>query len=481
MEELDPISRIEQFLDAVLNGDPAPFEPYARAEFYLAKLCGSDVALPVPQSRIDYYLAYKCGEDVEIHDPIERIDFYLAKWCGVDCEVPDPIHPVEYYLNALANSGELKTVSGNPISISDALAKPAESLSIEILPYQSGSGDPSPDNVRPISGWTGVNIQHVGKNLLNIDDLISANSGTFPGYGYIFKHMLVLTLKPSTTYTLSSSYDMDGNVLYFNDPLSVNVVKKDAPKTATTDADGIIRIGLFDRAGIEEFESKNATVQLEEGETATAYEHYTGTTYSIDWQDSAGTVYGCTFNPVSGVMTVDRAMWTLDSTIPAGTGGLRNISTVAGFTQVEYYPYRAVGKTGGAIVSDKFAYTNTVTSAYQVLTASGNTRLYFTFPAETNTDAAIRTWFTNNPTQVVYELATPLTYQLTPTQVDMLLGNNVIWNDVGDMILEYLADGPADDIDALQILLGNRYVNLGEPDEATDREALDILLGGNTR
>ena len=83
--------------------------------------------------------------------------------------------------------------------------------------------------------------------------------------------------------------------------------------------------------------------------------------------------------------------------------------------------------------------------------------------------------------QLVYELATPLVIQLTPTEIQMLLGDNTIWNDVGDMTLEYLADGPADDIDALQILLGNRYVNNGGVDEASDREALDILLGGNTR
>ena len=63
----------------------------------------------------------------------------------------------------------------------------------------------------------------------------------------------------------------------------------------------------------------------------------------------------------------------------------------------------------------------------------------------------------------------------------MLLGNNTLWADTGDITVTYMADGNANDVEALNILLGNRYVNLGEPDEATDREALDILLGGNTR
>ena len=82
--------------------------------------------------------------------------------------------------------------------------------------------------------------------------------------------------------------------------------------------------------------------------------------------------------------------------------------------------------------------------------------------------------------QVVYELATPQTYQLTPTEVTLLLGENNIWSD-GEMTLTYLADGNASDEEALNILLGGRYVNNHDEDEPTDREALNIILGGNER
>ena len=75
-----------------------------------------------------------------------------------------------------------------------------------------------------------------------------------------------------------------------------------------------------------------------------------------------------------------------------------------------------------------------------------------------------------------YELATPMTIQLTPTQVELLQGENNIWSD-GEMTLVYLADGNASDVEALNILLGGRYVNNHGEDEPTDREALDILLG----
>ena len=44
--------------------------------------------------------------------------------------------------------------SGNPISISDAAPINAEALTVTLEPIQSGSGDPSPTNIRPITGYT---------------------------------------------------------------------------------------------------------------------------------------------------------------------------------------------------------------------------------------------------------------------------------------------------------------------------------------
>lgn len=55
---------------------------------------------------------------------------------------------------ALANKADVitDTASGDIVSISDAASAPAESLVVTLEPIQSGSGTPSPDNVRPITG-----------------------------------------------------------------------------------------------------------------------------------------------------------------------------------------------------------------------------------------------------------------------------------------------------------------------------------------
>ena len=55
----------------------------------------------------------------------------------------------------------------------------------------------------------------------------------------------------------------------------------------------------------------------------------------------------------------------------------------------------------------------------------------FTSVAEANTLLA-----SQKPT-VVYPLATPLTYQLTPQEIDLLLGDNNIWANSGDVSVEY--------------------------------------------
>lgn len=51
------------------------------------------------------------------------------------------------------------TASGNPAHITDSLGgSNVTALSANIEHVQAGSGDPSPSNVRPITGWTGANI-----------------------------------------------------------------------------------------------------------------------------------------------------------------------------------------------------------------------------------------------------------------------------------------------------------------------------------
>lgn len=65
----------------------------------------------------------------------------------------------------LLNEPHLATVSGSVATFDTDMRSKLKECKINFLPVQSGSGDPSPTNIRPITGWTGVNIWHSGENL----------------------------------------------------------------------------------------------------------------------------------------------------------------------------------------------------------------------------------------------------------------------------------------------------------------------------
>ena len=60
-------------------------------------------------------------------------------------------------------------VSGTPpLSLTNSLGKPLKAWEVDVLPYQEGTGDPAPDNVRPIYGTDKLTMWTAGKNLLDM-------------------------------------------------------------------------------------------------------------------------------------------------------------------------------------------------------------------------------------------------------------------------------------------------------------------------
>ena len=219
------------------------------------------------------------------------------------------------------------TASGSVASFADgADGIPLKSCVVAIEPVQSGSGDPSPTNVRPISGWTGAQVSHSG-----------------------------------------------------------------ADRT-------------------------------------------TPTTYSITFPSEAGTVYGGTLDVTTGVLTVDRAM------VDLGTLNWDYSAGSVRFTGRTLSP-SGVAKTLNAACSQYKVDTNAYydsnrTNAVLSLGSGGDTVLIRDF-AYTDA-AAFKTAM--DGVQLVYELATPITYTLTPTEIKSLLGDNNIWADAGNTEVTYRAD-----------------------------------------
>lgn len=60
-----------------------------------------------------------------------------------------------------------RDASGNPATFDDGYPANLKELVVTLSPTQSGSGDPSPTNIRPISGTTSVTVTRTGENGAN--------------------------------------------------------------------------------------------------------------------------------------------------------------------------------------------------------------------------------------------------------------------------------------------------------------------------
>ena len=285
-------------------------------------------------------------------------------------------------------------------------------------------------NICPISGWDEVNVSDVGKNLCEgiISNANIESNGTIssaPDFSIAYGKV-----KKGETYTITTN-EINGFVggFFTNIPVSGSVsyngqriVEND--KTFTSPIDGYVAFRVSSKYG-----SYNA--QLELGSTATTYEPYNpqSQTIQVSWQTEAGEVYGGTLDVVNGVLTVTHAGVDL-GTLTWIKDSFANNS--------RYVAQRNGIKSNSTIISDIFkpaTYSEVYFHRVDEAIATHDTYAQIvihssTFEAEYDADG-FKTQM--NGHYAVYELATPITYQLTPTAVKSLLGSNNVWASTGDI------------------------------------------------
>lgn len=175
-------------------------------------------------------------------------------------------------------------------------------------------------------------------------------------------------------------------------------------------------------------ETEFTEIQLERGSTVTTFEPYQGKTISISWESEAGTVYGGTLDVVTGVLTVDR------ETIDLGTlAWIKSSNDGQFYSETNFH-----AKPQGDVLCSMFmtgvfnaAYYKTRDNSLELrIGTQHRTWVYSTIYAGMS-NTAFKTAMSG--VQLVYELAEPQTYQLTPTMVKSLIGTNNVWADTGDV------------------------------------------------
>ena len=151
-------------------------------------------------------------------------------------------------------------------------------------------------------------------------------------------------------------------------------------------------------------------------------------TYSVDWTDDAGTVYGGYIDLVSGELVVEYEYLT-DT-----WGNWGTLYDQEDGTELRYKRFQnnIIGNNAGVDCSycnvAKYKYTNADGKVhFYNVTSSNNCRIYL--PSGTDESLQI---------QAVGKLITPITYQLTPQQILSLKGiNNFSCGIKNDMIVKY--------------------------------------------
>ena len=335
------------------------------------------------------------------------------------------------------------TASGAIATFESEYALPLRDLEIEINAVQE-SGTPTPSSPKAISGFTGANIKVAGKNLINITDCLN---------DYYVK-----------SSDLSVSSIAGANVFYCDVPKNTDLVLtpdksnrcvilgyKTRPSTiAGSIGDELIvdsPVGITSRSfntGNNQFlaiyvnrdsANKPTQIMLEVGTVASAYQAYNSTTAAITWQTEAGTVYGGSLDVTSGVLTVTHAIVDMGSFSWNNASG--NLSSSSGIASDVKAPSANTQAFNGLCSCYEVAPRTGIADKQISVQTNGNIVISDTAIAGM-TGEQVKAYV--NGFILVYELATPVTYQLTPTQISAIVGTNNVFTDTnGDTSLEYYA------------------------------------------
>ena len=166
----------------------------------------------------------------------------------------------------------------------------------------------------------------------------------------------------------------------------------------------------------------------------------TPTEYEVEFT-SQGTVYGGTVDIVSGVLTVVNKHFTYNSIEYYGTYGSENAPLY--YCSIPNYATEPVKRhpsvfSEGLLLSNIFApisteyLVNMKNYEIRISDAALPTRFYMRVDGQNPVSAS-------NPLEIVAELQTPQTYQLTTQQVQMLLGDNYLETEDGTITITYMA------------------------------------------
>lgn len=373
--------------------------------------------------------------------------------------------------------------SGDIVTFETEMEEAVTSLTATIEPIQD------------LNGYTHPWVGGAGKNKADLSAIEIGkawNTGANSARATVF-----FLIQPNTTYTVSVSggtFDAIfwGEVVAKGDLTNKRLYAPSSyPYTVTTKAESNVGLIQFNKTDISSSDFTNVKMQVELGSTATAFEPYSnicpisgwdsvdvhisptesaedGTTHTATFEE---TVYGGTVDLVSGVLTVDRAMVDL---------GTLTWNTIAQYGD---------GYFNARIGDRKQGQRNLICSNYAVSSAGGASAIAdgeiiggasnpFVYIHDSRYKDASAFKKAMNGVQLVYELATPQTYQLTPQTIATLEGVNNVWGDSGsvDVRIAEMVERDANVLDKMPLTVTVSGADVGDTTTLIIERATDYQI-----
>ena len=360
------------------------------------------------------------------------------------------INMLRFYIN----TGNTVDITLSPMLCADATAR-------SFSPYE---------NICPITGWTGCEVQRTGKNLLSVNtiedvswanDLITTQTtehniskiiNSLDVGTYTISYTATVTSVNTQKYTSTTAKAIMGNMTiiasngdhFRNNRVEINLeqalnhysITNDLTIDVTANNKGKFThcyiYGLGRDAATEGAPNgplglgEYSNLQLELGSTPTPYEPYKGRTYPITFPTEASTVYGGYIDPINGEIVADRCFleginWTEYK---------RNNGFVAYRAEnvPSAYSNNLTSKPISNIISNFRNFNSDKMTQNIVQIVAFSTVVYMALSEEVDASQV----------QLSYKLAEPIHYSLTAIDIKTLLGTNNIWADTGDVEVEYL-------------------------------------------
>lgn len=329
------------------------------------------------------------------------------------------------------------TAEGNPVTCTPVAGYPL-GVKASWEPRQEGSGDPSPENVRPISGWTSLSVTSCGKNLLDIPLPI-----TLDGNPMDYSIDLDLEGTFAFSYTFAGEATGTAGVALFSFVVDGSTEYLTMTQLTTTLTGHLTRITILNWC---QSVGTIDTIQFELGSTPTPYEPYQpGTTSILTLPE---TIYGGTVDAVTGM-----GMETWKTRALNGSEGWAEVDD-GSFYFYDTIEYPNINAVRSRMCSHFMDYSGAAWTGLPNGYFSTN-GVFVRFRLESIADIAAWKSFLSaqaaagTPVTIAYKLATPQPIQATGGQsITALPGTNTIYTDADSATVTGRTD-PVQTINAL--------------------------------